>query len=153
MERKQFMKRTADTLLLMRGISKFYDTFLEEPRRRYSLSQIEVKILSFLSNNPDKDTAAEISYIRMLPKGNVSQAVDSLIKKGLILRIIDEHDKRKYHLKLTEKSVEITADIDRANDAYFEYVYQGFSAEEMELYMQMNQKILKNVLEGLEVKF
>lgn len=146
------MKRTADTLLLMRGISKFYDTFLEEPRRRHSLSQIEVKILSFLSNNPDKDTAAEISYIRMLPKGNVSQAVDALIKKGFILRIIDEHDKRKYHLKLTEKSVEITEDINQANDAYVEYVYQGFSAEEMELYMQMNQKILKNVLKGLEIK-
>ncbi len=147
------MKRTADTLLLMRGISKLYDTFLEKPRRRYSLSQVEVKILSFLSNNPDKDTAAEISYIRMLPKGNVSQAVDGLIKKGLILRTMDEFDKRKYHLHLTEQAAEIVSDISKANDAYWKDVYQGISVEEMELYTQINQKIMENVLKGLEVKF
>lgn len=147
------MKRTADTLLLMRGISKLYDTFLEKPRRRYSLSQVEVKILSFLSNNPDKDTAAEISYIRMLPKGNVSQAVDGLIKKGLILRTMDEFDKRKYHLHLTEQAAETVSDISKANDAYWKDVYQGISVEEMELYTQINQKIMENVLKGLEVKF
>lgn len=146
------MKRTADTLLLMRGISKLYDTFLEKPRRRYALSQIEVKILSFLSNNPDKDTAAEISYIRMLSKGNVSQAVDGLIKKGLILRTMDEFDKRKYHLHLTEQAAEIVSDISKANDAYWKDVYQGISVEEMELYTQINQKIMENVLKGLEVK-
>ena len=146
------MKRTADTLLLMRGISKLYVTFLEKPRRRYALSQIEVKILSFLSNNPDKDTAAEISYIRMLPKGNVSQAVDGLIKKGLILRTMDEFDKRKYHLHLTEQVAEIVSDISKANDAYWKDVYQGISVEEMELYTQINQKIMENVLKGLEVK-
>ena len=146
------MKSTADTLLLMRGIGKVYDAWLEQPRNRYSLSQIEIKILSFLHNNPKRDTVADISYVRMLPKGNVSQAVDSLIKKRLIFRTADEHDKRKYHLSLTEQASDIISEIDRANADYQKIIYRGLSEEEIEQYMRTNRKILENVLKELEVK-
>lgn len=47
----------------------------------YDLTLIEAKILVFLKNNPSCDTAADIVEYRMLSKGNVSQAVDSLIRK------------------------------------------------------------------------
>lgn len=146
------MKSTADTLLLMRGIGKVYDACLEKPRHQYALSQIEIKILGFLHNNPKKDTAADISYIRMIPKGNVSQAIDSLIKKGLILRRADEYDKRKYHLRLTEQSKEVVEEIDKANRAYQKILYQGLSEEELKQYMKINRKILENVLKELEVE-
>lgn len=144
--------KTSDTLLLMRGIGKVYDACLERPRNQYSLTQIEFKILSFLRNNPEKDTAADISYVRMLPKGNVSQAVDSLIKKRLILRTADEHDKRKYHLSLTENAAEIIVEIDKANAAYQKILYQGLTEEELEHYTAVNRKILENVLNELEVR-
>ena len=146
------MRSTSDTLLLMRGIGKIYDACLENSRTKYSLSQTEIKILSFLHNNPKKDTAVEISYVRMLPKGNVSQAVDALIKKGLIFRTVDEYDRRKYHLSLTEQSEGIIAEIEKANEAYQRIIYQGLSEKELEQYMQTNQKILENVFKELGVK-
>ena len=48
----------------------------------YRLTLIEATIISFLHNNPAKNTAADIVELRMLSKGNVSQAVESLIQKG-----------------------------------------------------------------------
>ena len=45
---------------------------------------MEIKIISFLYNNPEKDTAADIAELRMLPKRNISKAVESLIKKGFL---------------------------------------------------------------------
>ncbi len=146
------MKSTADMFLLMRGMGKVHEAALEKPRREYSLSQIEVKIISFLSNNPDKDTAAEISYIRMLPKGNVSQAIDALIKKGLVKKRADEKDKRKYHLYLTENSFEIVDTIKNVNEGFLQTIYKGLSNEEMETYMSINEKIFNNVLQELEGK-
>ena len=89
------MAGTTDILLLIRGIGKFYDQCMEGVRAKYQMSQMEIKVLNFLHNNPGHDTAAEISELRMLPKGNVSQAVESLIQKGFLMRLPDTKDRRK----------------------------------------------------------
>ena len=46
-----------DMRLLMRGITKLYEQYLERIRGKYGLSQIEITIIGFLYNNPGKDTA------------------------------------------------------------------------------------------------
>ena len=47
---------------------------------------MEATIITFLRNNPNVDTAADIAELRMLSKGQVSQAVESLVRKGLVRR-------------------------------------------------------------------
>ena len=44
---------------------------------------------------------ADIVELRMLLKGNVSQAVESLIQKSLLKREQNKEDRRKIHLSLT----------------------------------------------------
>ena len=41
---------------------------------------MEADIISFLKNNPGKDTAADIVELRMLSKGAVSKTVEALIQ-------------------------------------------------------------------------
>lgn len=69
-------------LVLMQRIGKMHEQKLKELCRQYNLSLIEAKIIAFLHNNPSKDTAGDIAELRMLSKGNVSQAVDLLCQKG-----------------------------------------------------------------------
>ena len=71
-----------DLLVLMQRIGKMHEQMLKELCRQYDLSLIEAKIIAFLHNNPTKDTAGDIVELRMLSKGNVSQAVDLLCQKG-----------------------------------------------------------------------
>ena len=71
-------------LVLMQRIGKMHEQKLKELCRQYDLSLIEAKIIAFLHNNPTKDTAGDIVELRMLSKGNVSQAVDLLCQKGLL---------------------------------------------------------------------
>ena len=108
--------------------------------------------MGFLHNNPGKDTVGEIAYWRMLPKGNVSQGVESLIQKRLLQRICDKDDRRKIHLQITEQAKDIVRGIDKARKKYDEKIFLGFSEEEKKLYFQLNGKILENVFEGLERK-
>ena len=70
---------------------------LKDICNNYQLTIIEATIISFLYNNPGKDTAADIVELRMLSKGNVSQAVESLIQKSLLKREQDKEDRRKIH--------------------------------------------------------
>lgn len=146
------MQRATDILLLIRGLGKLNDKCLETVRKEYELSQIEVTIMGFLHNNPGKDTVGEIAYWRMLPKGNVSQGVESLIQKRLLQRICDKDDRRKIHLQITEQAKDIVRGIDKARKKKNEKIFLGFSEEEKKLYFQLNGKILENVFEGLERK-
>ena len=144
------MMKTTDMLLLMRGIEKFYDRCMEDIRNSYGLSQIEIRIIGFLHNNPGKDTAADICYLRMLPKGNVSQGVELLMNKGFLSRTPDERDRRKIHLGLTDRAGDIVREIDKAKVHYEEILLAGIPAESLSVYNMVNEQIMENVFKGLE---
>ena len=63
---------------------------------KYHLTIIEADIISFLQHNPGKDTAMDIVELRMLSKGAVSKAVESLIQKGILQRHPDAWTEEKY---------------------------------------------------------
>lgn len=71
----------------IRRIMKLHDGMLKEICAKYQLTPIEAKIIRFLYNNPEKNTATDIVELRMLQKGNVSAAVESLVNKSLLVGI------------------------------------------------------------------
>ena len=85
-------------------LMKLQEKYLESVRYEFNLSRIEIIILTFLYNNPSYDSARDIVEFRMLQRGNVSAAVDTLEKKGYLIRYTDSDDKRIVHLKLTEQT-------------------------------------------------
>ncbi len=144
------MKGNTELLLLIRRMMKLYEACLEDIRKKYQLSQLEIKIIGFLFNNPGKDTAKDISQLRMIPKGNVSQGVESLIQKSLLLRTQDEQDRRKIHLTLTDAAAPVVEEIKSANDVFRTQAFFGFSKEELSLYRELNHRLMENLIQGLE---
>lgn len=123
---------------------KLYDKLISDVCKKYKLTKTEVDVLAFLSNNPEKDTASDIIEYRMISKANVSQAVEMLITKGMLERAQDKKDRRRIHLKLTEKSEEIVKCIHLAQDNFSSLLFEDFSNEEIELYEEFNKKIYEN---------
>ena len=138
-----------DMRLLMRGITKLYEQYLERIRGKYGLSQIEITIIGFLYNNPGKDTAAEIVELRMLPKGNVSQGVELLVKKGFLRRNTDRTDRRKVHLSLEETAIPLCNEIEKVNQSFKEQLLQGLTQHEKETYEKINRQLMKNIEKGM----
>ena len=60
----------------------------------------------------------------MLSKGAVSKGVEALIQKELIRRYPDAEDRRRLHLKLTDRSEPILTDIERAQTRILEHCFQ-----------------------------
>ena len=138
-----------DMRLLMRGITKLYEQYLERIRGKYGLSQIEITIIGFLYNSPGKDTAAEIVELRMLPKGNVSQGVELLVKKGFLRRNTDRTDRRKVHLSLEETAIPLCNEIEKVNQSFKEQLLQGLTQQEKETYEKINRQLMKNIEKGM----
>ncbi len=135
---------TTTFLTNIRRTVKLYDSMLRPVCDQYNLSSMEVTIISFLYNNPSKDTAADIVELRMLSKGNVSKAVENLIQKSLLQRQQDREDRRKIHLSLTPAAKPVTQKIERVKQTFRKQVFRGFSAEEQALFIQLNNRIAEN---------
>lgn len=141
-----------NVLLNMRQMIKLYDSFLDEIRKKYHLTQVEVTIISFLHNNPGKDTAKDISALRMIPKGNVSQGVESLIQKNYLSRIPDKSDRRIIHLSLLEEAQPLIDEIEEAKIHYRDMLFDGFTQEEITLFENLNDRLVSNALQITERK-
>ena len=62
------MPQTNTLLVNIRRIMRLYDNMLKPICERHALTPLEVTIISFLYNNPGRDTAADIVELRMLSR-------------------------------------------------------------------------------------
>ena len=137
---------------MVRYMMKLYEKYLEDVQMKYRLSHIEIAIIGFLYNNPERDTAADIVERRMLPKGNVSAGVETLVQKGLLMRRQDQTDRRKIHLSLLEKAVPIVQEIEEINKKFRRQIFKNLSNDDLKTYEKTTDFILENLKEVLERK-
>lgn len=144
------MSRITEFLTSIRQVVRLHDSMLKPVCDHHQLSAIETTIISFLYNNPGKDTAADIVQLRMLSKGNVSQAVESLIQKSLLARRQDQADRRKIHLSLTKEARPVTEEIEEIQKEFRKTLFQGFSPEEQKLFFEWNGRIQENARSAMK---
>lgn len=144
------MSNNTELLHILRRINKLHELCLHPACEQYHLTMMEITIIGFLKNNPGADTAADLVELRMLSKSHVSQAVESLIQKGLIARKADLEDRRKIHLSLLPESAPVAQTILTLQNQFFKELHQGFSEEELDQYAQLNRRILDNARLALE---
>ncbi len=134
----------------MRGLVLFYQARGAELCKRWKISQTELDIVGFLGRHPEWDTARDIVEQRLLPKANVSEALSSLLEKGLVTKKEDDADRRYVHLKLTPKGRRLLPSIAAMRSDTEDLLFAGFSAEERAAYTGMNSRIISNVNRFLE---
>lgn len=139
-----------DFLTHTRLAMKLQELMLKTICEKWQLTITEGKVITFLYNNPGKDTAADITELRMLSKGNVSQAVESLIQKGFLTRSADPVDRRKIHLSLLSSTEEITDDIRFMQKNLYRQIFNGLSEEDLRIYERINQKIMENTKKAMK---
>ena len=144
------MKRTTEIFIGMRSLFRLYDKLLKKVCMEHDLTMIEADIISFLQNNPGKDTAADIVELRLLSKGAVSKGVESLIQKSLLERIPDTEDRRKIHLRLKPQAGPVTETVNEVRDEFLETVLDGFTKEELETQDRFLKHLFDNTRKAME---
>ena len=144
------MTRSTELWMGLRSLLRLYDKMLKKVCMEHDLTVIEADVISFLQNNPGKDTAADIVDLRLLSKGAVSKAVESLLQKSLLERIPDTEDRRRIHLKLKPEAGPVTESIDEVREEFLNTVLDGFTKEEMEAHAQFFQRLFANTKKAME---
>ena len=135
----------SEALAGFRNILKYYDSLRRRVCKQHGLSQTEFDVLAFLGNNPGLDTARDIVELRMLPKSNVSVAVEALIRRGLLCRRQDTGDRRRIHLSLTPSAAPLLQDVLGVMPAFAGDELSGFSEEEARAFAGFYQRIAQNI--------
>lgn len=144
------MSRSAELWTGLRSLIRLYDKMLKKVCTEHELSLVEADVISFLRNNPGKDTAVDIVELRGLSKGAVSKAVESLIRKSFLERIPDTEDRRRIHLKLKPEAEPVTEMIDDVKEEFLNTVLGGFTSEELEAHSRFFQRVFDNTRHELE---
>lgn len=127
------------------SLEKEYDSYRKKIMNRFSLSAAEADILMFLSNNPQYDTAADISRIRRIPKSQVSTSVKSLCEKGYLCTDYRENNRKSIHLSLSQSALSVTNYGKTVQTEFADLLFSGFSEEEKTEFERMHIKIADNI--------
>ena len=130
---------------------QFYQQFSRFSCRRFApllersgLSIREMHVLLFFANNPDYDTARDVTQYRGLSKSQVSQAVDLLCAQGLLDRQADPSDRRVIHLHLTKEAQPLAREAQAIQAGCTARLLRGFSREETEQLFGFLERVLDN---------
>lgn len=125
-----------------------YSAYRKRIMEAFSLSKAETDIVMFLYNNPEFDTAAQISRIRKIPKSQTSVSVKKLSDKGFLNCTKCDDDKKSIHLSLTEKGIEAARFGKEVQQEFGDSLFYGFSEEEKKEFELLHMKMLGNIERG-----
>ena len=111
---------------------------------RWSLTTGEMQVLLFLANNPQYDTARDVTEFRGLSKSQVSQAVELLVAEGLVSRTPDSSDRRVVHLSLTEEAGPLAREAQALQNSCAARLLSGFGPKESDQLLTFLERVLEN---------
>ncbi|NLO10516.1 MAG: MarR family transcriptional regulator [Clostridiales bacterium] len=104
------------------------------------LCEQDITIISMISND-EKLTAKEISERLKLPKTTIVTAVQRLVKRGYVIQIRSEVDKREKELKLSKKGKRINQEHLEYEDNLLEFLVSKWTEEQQEqLYLLIKNR-------------
>lgn len=140
-------------LLFSRQFEQFYEKRFTPLLERSGLSMREMHVLLFFANNPDYDTARDVTEYRGIAKSQVSRAVELLTARGLLRRVPDGDDRRVVHLSITEEGLPLAREAQAVQAACGRRLLEGISPEEEARFRGLLETVLENGAHLLEEEF
>ena len=92
-------------------------------------------------------TANELAKTMGCTRQNVKEILNSLEKKHLIRMGVDEKDRRKQRIYLTENAMRMSSKYREKEEQFMEYLYKGITDEEVDKVYGVLSKIEDNLKE------
>lgn len=140
---------TKHALKLYVVLSKAYRAAAEADKKEITksgLSPSEFAVLELLHQKgpqPIQKIAARV----LLTSGSMTYVVSQLEKKGLVKRIVSQHDRRVFYAELTASGAEQIAAMIPTHDEFITKMMNVFSDEEAELLIEQ-LKVLGKTIKG-----
>lgn len=110
--------------------------------RMVPIPRAQLELLTVLHYGQPISSKQLAQQLYMTP-GAVSQLVEGLAAQDLIIRRIDEKDRRVQCLEVSEKGEALLADVEKRRRKIMETVFQELTDEELEVWVTVQQKLVE----------
>lgn len=141
-----------EVIAFINHFKQSYQLQFKNLAKKYTLSMIEIHILLFLKNNPDKNSAKEIVKLRGLAKSNVSNALEKLRSRNLLAIEIDATNRRQQHIRLLPDSKPIVNALHKKQQEFIDSLKEGFNEEELDQMEQYLMRWHQNIIKMIEAE-
>ena len=100
-----------------------------------NLSMNEIHTLEAIQNSEDP-TMSNIARKMRITTGTLTTNINRLVGKKYVTRHIDQLDRRKVYLKLTDSSIEVLKDHDNFHNEMIESIFKDLPIEEDEVLLK-----------------
>ncbi len=107
---------------------------------RYGLSVSEWRTMAVLGNHQPL-SASDVVRRSSIDKVQVSRAIQGLLKRGFLQRLVDDADRRRVHLHLTDAGQQVFADLVLRVRAREQQLLGGLSHEEQDSLKALMAKV------------
>ncbi len=121
----------------------------ETYKDKFALSITEWRIMAVLGEYPGA-SADEVSIKIQIEKSIISRALQKLLKRHLVLREVDENDRRRQNLKLTKTGEDVYRQIVPVSYDYEDRLLECFSTKERETFDALIDRLYKHAGVSLE---
>lgn len=126
-----------------------YTKLIARASKDFDLTQNECDVLLFIHNNPTFNTATDIVNNRLIAKSNVSTAVESLKKRGLLSTQADSCNRRIVRIFLLPESKLVLKKLTKAQKDFENIFTRDISKEDIEFFIKLIEKNQANVISAL----
>lgn len=114
-------------------------------QQQHHLKRAELDVLYFLSRSGELDTSTDIRRVLLMNRGHVSQTMERLRRKKLLVAIQDETDRRYIHYQLTGEACEIAREVAEVWERIEQTLFHGITRREQETLYRITEKIAWNL--------
>jgi len=119
--------------------------YLRSELEPYDFNRGEIPLLYKLIKKGDGKTQTEICDMLYVSKSTTSKIIQSLVKKGYLLKERDDKDRRITRIYLTEKKDEVKDLLKKLDERAEDKMLQGFDDVEKEQLREFLERILWNL--------
>lgn len=136
-----------ESALLLKSL---YDQALDPVAQRWQLTRMELDLLLFLHNNPERATAAEAVRLRQWTKSHVSAAAHSLRTRGLLSAQHPQGNRKTLLLTPLPAARLVLQEGRDAQRSFFQAMRRGFTPEEERALEAISEKITRNIRDAIK---
>ncbi|WP_314990011.1 MarR family transcriptional regulator [uncultured Gemella sp.] len=124
---------------IMRASNLLVDD-LKKTLKNYPINATEFSVMEFLYSKGEK-SIQEIRDRILLASGSATYVVDSLEKKGYVIRKICQKDKRVTYIRLTEEGMKLIDDIFPIHKKNTKRIFEKINDKELVILKEILKKI------------
>lgn len=105
----------------------------ERIKERFGSTLPRFDVMAALYRNPEGISMTRLSELLVVSNGNVTGIVDRLESEGLVARVIDDRDRRAARVALTERGIEIFAQMAAAHEDWIAEMFSALPPADVDL--------------------